>query len=130
MRQRETARLNCPMRAVRRDMRQRGCADSPGRSRKPPHVAGGRISLRQIPTGFRFKAQGCGDVATLGKPETNLSDPERVAPINKEKSQPLPGPFRVDAEYRAVTRGSSVPSQPWALRRNPVGIPWTCAELI
>ena len=61
----------------------------------------------------------CGSIKWNGT--KSICGIERVAPIHPERSR---NPFRVDAEYRVVTQGSSAASQPWALGRNPVGIPW------
>jgi hypothetical protein len=74
----------------------------------------------RIPKGFRNKAQGCEERATLGKRFRSVNNPERVAARGDNNSARPEPPLGLNPG-RPVTQGSSFLAT-WALRRNPFGI--------
>src|SRR5713226_1917848 len=69
----------------------------------------GRVHVR-IPKGFRPKAQGCEERATLGAQWGRRFNPERVA-ASPACAASVPAqrhnPFRVDPIFTTITQGSS-----------------------
>src|SRR5262245_44991882 len=78
-----------------------------------------KASRERIPKGFRLKAQGCEERATLGDRRNEIINPNGVAAavVNGGRN-----PVGVVTTFWSSTQGSSLCSQPWALRRNPFGI--------
>src|SRR5713101_3468441 len=80
---------------------------------------------RRIPKGFRPKAQGCEERATLGPRLAHAFNPERVAPLAFPRSESMGAgghnPFRVEY-FRADSPRVARSSQPWAGGHNPFGI--------
>jgi hypothetical protein len=74
-----------------------------------------RRGRRRIPTGFRPLAQGWRTAPTLGEPTQQRNNLEEVAAGAGHN------PFRVDRIRNRSPRVARA-SQPWATRRNPVGI--------
>src|SRR6266700_5130601 len=76
--------------------------------------------LERIPKGFRNKAQGCEERATLGKGGRCFTTPTGLWPgcvaVAVDRN-----PFRVVID-RAHDPRVARSSQPWALLRNPFGI--------
>src|SRR5882672_9006553 len=85
-----------------------------------------------IPKGLRPPAQGCEERATLGKWNSEIPNPNGVVPPSRahRSGSKRRNPFGVgnlSARLPRVASPSFVKStsegrQPWALRRNPVGI--------
>ena len=72
----------------------------------------------RIPKGFRNKAQGCEERATLGKSGERNLNPNGVAPIDRSQAAT---PSGLRDLYDLLPRvGAS--RQPWAGGRNPFGI--------
>ncbi len=71
-------------------------------------LAGARVHLR-IPTGFRPKAQGCEERATLGQRPTNTFNRNAVAamPFPSATREDYLNPVGVDDHFIPFTQGSS-----------------------
>src|SRR5262245_31861267 len=87
----------------------------PERARKKIPKAGSGCVREKIPKGFRLRAQGCEGRATLGMPE-RVFQPQRgcAKDLRDERVRFAMVPKGVPRVARS--------SQPWALRRNPVGV--------
>src|SRR6266853_868893 len=74
----------------------------------------------RIPKGFRPKAQGCEERATLGNSSEPRANPERAVSFRAPKSEDR-NPFRVGSTAVFTPRVARS-SQPWAGGLNPFGI--------
>ncbi len=72
----------------------------------------------RIPRGFRPKAQGCDERATLGHMFKHSSQPQRGCGPAAWKGHNPVGVVRYSRRFPRVARAS----QPWAGRHNPFGI--------
>ncbi len=87
--------------------------------------------LARIPTGFRNKAQGCEERATLGQRCSKIPNPNGVEAPSLRWILTSMGrnPFGVDKSSMLLPRVARS-SQPWALLRNPFGIEFQVASLL
>src|SRR6266478_4009779 len=74
----------------------------------------------RIPKGFRNKAQGCEERATLGSRVRSMTTLKGLRPATTAVPRGH-NPFRV-VKHRSRLPRVARPSQPWALLRNPFGI--------
>src|SRR5712664_1868161 len=77
-------------------------------------------SFWRIPKGFRNKAQGCEERATLGSGVQSMTTLKGLRPTAAEVQRGH-NPVGVVKHQRPLPRVAR-PSQPWALLRNPFGI--------
>ncbi len=77
-------------------------------------------SIPSTPTALRPPAQGCEERASLGKRVHDLFQPQRGCGMDSRVTEGR-NPVGVDVDIASLPRVARS-SQPWALRRNPVGI--------
>src|SRR5712691_7063732 len=80
----------------------------------------GDTRRRRIPKGFRNKAQGCEERATLGSCVRSMTTLKGLRP-KATAAQRGHNPVGVVKQRSPLPRVAR-PSQPWALLRNPFGI--------